>query len=92
MASDTDNLKLYSALTDVKGYEDPDKFIFETKNSFAYSILRKEDSEKELRKILQEITGEEKSIQINLINDGKEIKNEFETFMANSGVPFEVID
>lgn len=92
MASDSDNLKLYSALTDVKGYEDSDKFIFETKNSFAYSILRKEDSEKELRKILQEITGEEKSIQINLINEGKETKNEFETFMANSGVPFEVID
>lgn len=92
LASDADNLKLYSALADVQSYEVEDKIIFETKNSFAHSILRKQEAQEDLKKILQEITEKEKEIQIKLITEEKDKKNEFETVIANSGVPFEIID
>lgn len=91
-AADKDNLKLYSALADVKGFLEEDRIIFETKNSFAYGILRKQQSEEELKQILQEITGEEQNIQIKLITEAEKEENEFENCITNSGIPFEVID
>ncbi len=38
------------------------KVVLETTNSFSYNVLKKTDVEEELKKILQEITGEDKNI------------------------------
>ena len=91
-AADTDNLRLYSALADVDGFEDKDKIILETKNEFAYKILKKEDVEENLRQIIANVVGSERNIQINLVKEEKNEANGFETFLSDSGVPFEVIE
>lgn len=91
-AADTDNLRLYSALADVEGFEEKDKIIIETKNEFAYKILKKEDVEESLRNIITNVVGSEKNIQVNLVKEEKKATNGFESFLSDSGIPFEVID
>lgn len=91
-AADTDNLRLYSALADVEGFEQDNKIILETKNEFAYKILKKEDVEENLRDIITNVVGSERNIQINLIKEEKKNVNGFESFLSDSGIPFEVID
>ena len=91
-ASDSDNIQLFTALNGTVGFEENGKVVFETKNAFSYDILRKEDVEQSLKDIIREVVGEEKLFRIDLIKEVKKETNGFESFMANSGVPFEVID
>ena len=91
-AADTDNLRLFSALADVEGFEEDNKIILETKNEFAYKILKKEDVEENLRQIIADVVGSERNVQVNLVKEEKKETNGFESFLSDSGIPFEVID
>lgn len=92
-AQESDNCKLYSALTDVVTYEEENKIIFETNNFFAYGLLKKEDSKLELSRIVEEIMGECKKIVIENLEIKKEEGNaKFEEAMSTSGIPFTIID
>lgn len=91
-ASDSDNIQLFTALNGAVGFEENGKVVFETKNAFSYDILRKEDVEQSLKDIVREVVGEEKTLRIDLIRETKKETNGFESFMVNSGVPFEIID
>lgn len=90
---DSDNLKLYSALTGVKAYVEDDAVIFSTENSFAYSVLNKENSKKDLKYILNNELNNELDVKIEYIKEEKkEDSNDFASLMEGSGVPFEIID
>jgi len=87
-----DKFQLYSALSDVSAYEEGEKIILETKNSFVQEMLRKEDIKKELTLVIEEICGEGKKIFIE--HEAKETlyESRFEEAMNATGVNFTVTD
>ena len=92
-AVDSDNLKLYSALAGAQAFEEDETIVFTTENAFAYGVLNKDNTKEDLRKIVNEELNNEFNVKIEYIKENqKEEKNEFENFMKDSGVPFEIVD
>ena len=91
----SDNLKLYSALTGVNAYFDNnDTLVFSTANSFAYGVLNKENTKNDLKKIVDEELNSNYNIKIEYEQEEKKEKkpNEFEDFLKDSGVSYEIVD
>lgn len=92
-ALESDCLKLYSSLMESKVYEKENNIIIRTKNSFAYSVLNKDEVKEELKKILKGILEKEYAVRVEKIETKKkEQKNKFEEIMKESNVTFEVVD
>ncbi len=91
-AVDSDNLKLYSALAGATAYVEDETVVFTTANSFAYGVLNKDNTREDLRRIVNEELDNDFNVRIEYIKEEKELKNEFENLMKDSGVPFEVVD
>ena len=92
-AVDSDNLKLYSALAGAQAYEEDETIVFTTANAFAYGVLNKDNTREDLRKIVNEELDNDFGVRIEYIKEEKkEVKNEFENMMKDSGVPFEIVD
>ena len=92
-AIDSDNLKLYSALAGAGAYEEDETIVFTTANAFAYGVLNKDNTREDLRKIVNDELNNDFNVRIEYIKEEKkETKNEFESLMKDSGVPFEIVD
>ena len=92
-AADTDNLRLYSALTGVKAYVAENDLYIQTQNSFAYGLLRKDELKTNLKDIVIEVTGKE--YNINIVYEEprkKENLSKFEEAMKDNGVNVEIVD
>ena len=90
---DSDNLKLYSALTGANAFVEDDTLVLATENSFAYSVLNKESSKKDLKNIVNEELNNDFNIRIDYIKEEKnEVSSEFENLFKDSDVPFEIVD
>ena len=90
---DSDNLKLFSALTGIKAYEEGDAVVLATENSFAYGVLNKDSSRAELKKIIEGVEEKEYNVRIELIKgENKPQTSKFEEMMTGAGVPFEILD
>ena len=90
---DSDNLKLYSALTGVDAFVENDTIVFSTENSFAYSVLNKDSSKQDLKNIIKEQLDGDYNIRIDYMKETKqETSNEFENLFKDTDVPFEIID
>ena len=92
-AADTDNLRLYSALTGVKAYVAENDLYIQTQNSFAYGLLRKDELKTNLKDIVIEVTGKEYNINI-VYEEPKKKENlsKFEEAMKDNGVNVEIVD
>ena len=92
-AVDSDNLKLYSALAGTEAFEEEDAIVFATANAFAYGVLNKDNTREDLRKIVNDELNNDFNVKIEYIKEEKkEAKNEFESMIKDSGVPFEIVD
>ena len=90
---DSDNLKLYSALTGANAFIEDDTVVVATENSFAYSVLNKESSKQDLKNIVNEELNNDFNIRIDYIKEEKnEVSSEFENLFKDSDVPFEIVD
>lgn len=84
---------LYSALSGIKAFQKGECINFVTDNSFSYDILKKEELRKELTDIVNEVSGKDFEITVDL-NKGEEKTGagEFEKLFSGTDVPFTKID
>ncbi|MBR5228187.1 MAG: DNA polymerase III subunit gamma/tau [Clostridia bacterium] len=92
-ASESDSPRLYSALAGVKAFESGEKLNIFTQNSFAFSLLKKDDLKTELHQIVQDITGVDFEINVEFEKEEENTKtNKFEELMKDTGIPFTMLD
>lgn len=92
-AAEADLPMLYSALSGIKAFQKGECINFVTDNSFSYDVLKKEELRQELTDIVNEVSGKDFEITIDL-NKAEE-KNEaaaFEKMFIGTDVPFTKID
>ena len=92
-AADTDNLRLYSALAGVKAIECGADLYIQTKNGFAYGLLKRDDLKSNLKQLVMEVTGKEYNINVTYIETKEAEKlSKFESDMKDNGVNVEIVD
>lgn len=91
-AEEKDSPMLYSALSGIKAYQIGDKINFITDNSFSFSLLKKDELRQELVEVINEVTGKEFEIAIDLKKEEKNSVSDFEQMLKSTGVPFTDID